>query len=600
MDESLVMGQLLEFEVAFPGETKLSIEEYLSGGSREVILTVATFLLGFKNHKSKFEDNKEFLRMFFQTENYEFAKDVYQKIDEIARKGVRPVIVNTYSSLKLFEHYFSKTEELETQTKLEFEVNLFKAYLVLNSDFTMKQYIAFTSVEESGKELKFPMMSFCMQYPVSDKTNYNIDLIWVTQMVKSIYLFQFLESHEQTMPLLAAFLAYFNCSTWEEYLKRLLPLTEAAIRNEREAHTDIVVNAGEGFEQSCAFIEKIMIQENDELEKNDFLTIRAKPFYKVKKGVYRIIFNLFVVEKVFKGIYFFLRDINKTLPASNRIKDVRGFYGDEFSEKVLCYKIIESIYPDKCIRFTGKELADRKIDAAPDYYIRKGKNILLIESKDFLIAADKKMTFDFNVYEAEFGRVLDYEEMHDGKIKPKAIMQLINCIRRILKKEFTADTDYYYKDVFIYPVLLTHDHQYDTPGFNELIDFWFQDALLDLKGEGLFIHRIKPLSVVNIDSLIYNQAGLANSIPLHKILELYHENKKMWKPKKTSFKSQVEYRRYFNVFKQMRMSKLIPFSLFLDKYFHKYGLSRPTSLLEAVAPSLFKEEFQAKIVKSNE
>jgi hypothetical protein len=591
---AVTMGQLLEFEVAFPGEERLSIEQYLAGSSREMILNAAAFFLGFKNHKSKFDDNREFLGMFFRKENNGLANQIYERVKEFEKKGVRIGIINTYSSLKLFEYFFSKPEEPETQTKAELEVNLFKAYLALNSEFTEKQSIAFSSAQKSDEELKIPMMMFCMQYPVSDKSNYDINQIWATQMIKAIYLFQFLESHEKTQPLLAAFLAYFNCPTWQEYLKSLLPLTTPAIKSEREAHTDIVVEPGEKFEQGCAFIEKLMVQEQDELDPNDFLTIRAKPFYKVKDGVYRIIFNLFVVEKIFKGVYFLLRDVNKTLPPESRIKEIKSFYGDEFSEKILCYKVMESIYPDKCIRYSGKELAEMKIDAAPDYYVRKGKNILLVESKDFLIAADKKMSFDFNVYEEEFGRVLDFEELPDGKIKPKAVVQLINSIHRILKKEFTADTDYHYKDVFIYPILLTHDHQYDTPGFNELIDFWFQDDLLELAEEGLFIHHVKPLSVVNIDSLIYNQVGLSSGIPLHEMLNLYHENKKVEKQKKRNFKSQAEYDQYLEEYKQMRMSKLIPFSMFIDKYFHKEGLWKLPPLLELVAPALFKEEYEAK------
>lgn len=591
---AVTMGQLLEFEVAFPGEERLSIEQYLAGSSREMILNAAAFFLGFKNHKSKFDDNREFLGMFFRAENNELANQIYDRIKEFEKNGVRIGIINTYSSLKLFEYFFSRQEEPITQTEAQLEVNLFKAYLVLNSEFTQKQSIAFPSAQESDEELKIPMMMFCMQYPVSDKSNYDINQIWATQMIKAIYLFQFLESHEKTQPLLAAFLAHFNCTTWQEYLKSLLPLTTPAIKSEREAHTDIVVEPGEKFEQSCAFIEKLMVQEQDELDPNDFLTIRAKPFYKVKDGVYRIIFNLFVVEKIFKGVYFLLRDVNKTLPPVSRIKEIKSFYGDEFSEKILCYKVMESIYPDKCIRYSGKELAEMKIDATPDYYVRKGINILLVESKDFLIAADKKMSFDFNVYEEEFGRVLDFEELPDGKIKQKAVEQLINSIRRILKKEFTADTDYHYKDVFIYPVLLTHDHQYDTPGFNELIDFWFQDALLELADEGLFIHHVKPLSVVNIDSLIYNQVGLFNSIPLHEMLNLYHENKKVEKQKKRNFKSQAEYDQYIEEYKQMRMSKLISFSMFIDKYFHKEGLWKLPPLLELVTPALFKEEYEAK------
>lgn len=594
---SVKMGQILEFEVVFPGEKRLSIEQYLAGSSREMILNTAAFFLGFKNYKSKFDDNKEFLGMFFCKENNGLANQIYERIKEFEKNGVRISIINPYSSLKLFEYFFSKPAKLETQTHTELEVNLFKAYIALNSEFTEKQSIAFPSAQESDEELKIPMMIFCMQYPVSDKSNYDINQIWTTQIIKAIYLFQFLEAHEKTQPLLTAFLAYFNCPTWQEYLKSLLPLTMPAIKSEKEAHTDIVVEPSEKFEQGCEFIEKRMVQEQDELDPNDFLTIRAKPFYKVKDGVYRIIFNLFVVEKIFKGVYFLLRDVNKTLPAASRIKEFKSFYGDEFSEKILCYKVMESIYPDKCTRFSGKELADMKIDAAPDYYVRKNKNILLVESKDFLIAADKKMSFNFNVYEEEFGRVLDFEELPDGKIKPKAVVQLINSIRRILKKEFSADTNYHYKDVFIYPVLLTHDHQYDTPGFNELIDFWFQHALLELAEDGLFIYHVKPLSVVNIDSLIYNQVGLSKNIPLHEIFNLYHENKKVEKQKKRIFKSQAEYDNYFEEYKQMRISKLVPFSMYIDKYFNRQGLRKLPPLLEMVAPALFKEEYNERKAK---
>lgn len=588
------MGQLLEFEVAFPGEEKLSVEEYLAGGSREVILNSAAFFLGFKNHKSKFEDNREFLSMFFRKENNELANQIYDRIREFEKKGIRIGIINPYSSLQLFEYFFSKPEEPETQSQAEFEVNLFKAYLVLNSEFTKVQETAFSSTKDLDFDLKIAMMMFCMQYPVSDKTNYDINQIWAIQIIKAIYLFQFLESHEKTQPLLTAFLAHFDCPSWQEYLKSLVPLTTPAIKSEREAHTDIVVEPGEKFDQGCAFIEKLMVQEQDPLDPNDFLSIRAKPFYKVKDGVYRIIFNLFVVEKIFKGVYFLLRDVNKTLPAADRIKEIKSFYGDEFSEKILCYKVMETIYPDKCIRFSGKELSDMKIDAVPDYYVRKGKNIVLVESKDFLIAADKKMSFDYDVYEEEFGRILDFEELPGGKIKNKAISQLINSIRRILKNEFAADKDYYYKDVFIYPVLLTHDHQYDTPGFNELLDYWFQEALEELAEEGLFIYHVQPLSVVNIDTLIYNQVGLANEISLHEILNHYHDYKKIEKQKKKNFKSQEEYDRYLEEYKQMRMSKLIPFSMFIDKYFHKLGLWKLPPILELVAPALFKEEYEAK------
>lgn len=586
------MGLLLEFNAAFPNEERLSLAQYLAGTNRSHILSTASFFLGFKNHNSEFNDSRKFLEMYFRKENNEIANEIYNKIKILERDGSQVGIVNPYSSLSLFEYYFSKPEEEETQTGEKFEISLFKAYLSLNSEFTEKQRIAFPSANKAPEELIIPMTIFCMQYPVSDKYNYDIKEIWATQIIKAIYLFEFLESHDKTKPLLAAFLSYFNSATWQDYLKNLLPLTMPAIQIEKEAHTDIVVTPGEKFQQGCDFIEKLIVQENDELDRNDFLTLRARPFYKVKDGVYRIIYNLFVVEKIFKGVYFLLRDINKTLPTVNKIREIKSFYGDEFSEKILCYKVMESIYPQKCIRFSGKQLTDMEIDAGPDYYIRKGKNIVIVESKDFLIPAGKKMSFDYSVYEQEFGRILDYEELDNGKIKNKAVMQLIGNIRKLLSKSFKADTDYHYKDVFIYPILLTHDHQYDTPGFNELIDYWFQDALLELKGEGFFIHHVKPISVVNIDSLIYNQVGLSNDMPLHDVLHLYHQNKKVEPKKNKQFKNHEEYDRYMEEYKQMRLSKLVPFSIYIGKYFHKRNWWKPPPVLEIVSPALFNDELE--------
>ena len=149
---AVTMEQILEFEVAFSGEQPLTIEEYLSGGSRSVILNVATSFLGFKSYNSKFKDNRELLSAIFGPENNDFANEVYDKIRVIEKTGTSIGIINTYSSLKLFEFFFAKGEEAETQTHAEFERNLFKAYLVLNSAFTKIQKVAFSSSKELNNQ----------------------------------------------------------------------------------------------------------------------------------------------------------------------------------------------------------------------------------------------------------------------------------------------------------------------------------------------------------------------------------------------------------------------------------------------------------------
>jgi len=573
---SVSLSQLLEFEALFPDETPLSIEEYLQGGSKDIILKSATHFLGFKPYASSYDDNGILLSALFGPENQNFANHIYRRINEIKQKnGKEILIVNPYSSLKLFESFFHAIDPQETQSPKEFEVNLFKAYLVLNSEFTKVQQQAGISTKDLDPNLKLPMLFFCMYYPVADKSNYDIGQVVATQFIKTYYLFNFLESNSSTIILLSKFLQHFNCDSWQTYLKRLIPLAISGAKG-KEAHVDIIIPKNEDYVASCEFLDKQVVVDTDALEEFDFLTIRTKPFYKIKDGVYRIIFNLFVAEKVFKGIYFLLRDINSTLPQSVKILDIKGLYCLEFSEQTLLYKIMETIYPSGCIRFSGRDL--QNISGAPDYYIRKGNDILLFESKDFLIRADKKYSFDYQVYDKEFRKTLYYEEQN-GRIKNGAVKQLIGNIKKILKNEFTPDQNYRYKKIFIYPVLILHDHQYDTPGLSNLVNYWFQLELNQLREERYFIYHINPVVIVNIDSLIYHQAGLANKIQLIDVIKEYEQATKIIPGKK--FRNEEEWSEY-------RLSKMIPFSLFIDRYFSKNNLIERPDIINTILPAVFE------------
>lgn len=581
---SVTMNQLLEFEVAFPEETPKKPEEYLTGGSREFILQAISFLLGLKSSNSKYHNNKELLLRIFGPKNKVIINYILNRIGVIESTGEKIRIINTYSSLRIFEFFFSKIDgfESQTQSEEEFEINFFKAYLVFNSEFTKKQEKALVATEHLDRDLKVPMILFCMHYPIADKESYNIYEIWASQIIKAVYLFKFLEKNPDTIYLLNNFLEYFECNSWQDYLKNLLPITTPCVQKERETYTDIIIKEGPSFLKDCEFIEKIILNQHETFDEQDFIALRKNPVYKIEEGRYRIIFDLFVIEKVFKGLYFQLSEINNNLPKHQKIKEFRSIYGYSFSEKTLCYSVMKSIYTSNCIQFSGKELDDLKISGAPDYYVRQGNNILIFESKDFLIRADKKLSFDFNVYEDEFQRKLYYEELPNGKENQKAVLQLIANVKRILKTEFIADKNYNYRKINIYPILLLHDHQYDCPGFNELIDSWFQDELLDLKKERISINHVKPLTVINIDSLIYNQVGLSEKIPLHEVISNYHKfvkSRPIIKPKN------------LNDYEGFILSRTVSFSYYINSYFQKYGARQFPPIVDFLGPELFEAEY---------
>jgi hypothetical protein len=258
------------------------------------------------------------------------------------------------------------------------------------------------------------------------------------------------------------------------------------------------------FENSCRFIEKLNVDESEILNDYDFKKIRSKPFYKVEQGIYRIIYGLFVIELIHKGVFFKLNEINNGLKDGDKIKNFRSLYCDDFSEKYLLYKLLNSIYKNRYIEFSGEQIKQFGIDSEPDYYIRNGNNLFLFESKDILINASIKSSYDFNLYEPEFKKKL-YFELKKEKVDKRAVLQLINNIQNVLTKQFQFDTNYKTHSLYIYPILILHDHQFNIAGLNLMVNSWFQIELAKLKEKGLVIDKVKPITIIDIDTIIFHQ-----------------------------------------------------------------------------------------------
>lgn len=577
METSMKLTQLLEFHQAFPGEEMLTVDDYLKGASKDLVLKLALFFLNGQPHKN----TKEFIESYFSYDNHSTATEIYTNILEAEMEVHNISILSVYSSLRLFEHFYSKPEEGNYQTQSELEVNLFKAYLCFNSEYAKIQGHDLNFSEEVKGEDKVAYLIFEKSYPVSDKENYNINIIWISQLVKAIYFLEYFASENIHKKLYESFLEYYGCESWQEYFKRLVPLTLPAINTTLKSYTDIEVPKDEHYEDNCKFIEKFIV-EPDDSSKNDFLHLRAKPFYKLSEGVYRIIFNLFVVEKIYKGLYFQLRDINDKLEKKDRVSNLRSIYGEYFSERILLYKVMEIIYPNLSHKYSGEEILNKHdMEAEPDYYLRNNNNILIFESKDFLIDANSKFTFDFNVYEEKFKQRHYYTTDEKGKDHPKTVLQLIENVRKILYTQLPFDKGYQYRKVKVFPILITHDHQYDVPGFNELIDSWFQIELNKLQKDGGFTLNVQQLIVVNIDCLIYYQNNFINDIPLDRMLELYIDYKKSIKIDPKMILDGVPINQLFNIYSE----KHIPFSLFIEKYFDKYKYTHP-KMLEEMLPQI--------------
>jgi len=137
----------LEYSKIFTDSPDL--DSLMSGISRKLFLNVASFFLGFSSIKSEFNNNQKFIEMFFRNENHDFANEVFKKIKQFEKKVGKDVLIpNHLTSLCLFEYAFKNLDETEYQTEKESEINIFKAYLLINEINNAKGQKAFNSIEK--------------------------------------------------------------------------------------------------------------------------------------------------------------------------------------------------------------------------------------------------------------------------------------------------------------------------------------------------------------------------------------------------------------------------------------------------------------------
>ncbi len=144
-----------------------------------------------------------------------------------------------------------------------------------------------------------------------------------------------------------------------------------------------------------------------------------------------------------------------------------------------------------------KEIENGKNE--PDYYVRHNNVILLFENKDVLIAKEIKSSGDIEKIESALK--IKFLET-DGR--PIGIGQLVTSILQIIGNCFPYDEYVNTKKSFkIYPILLVQDRIFETPGINYRMNQWYENMVKERLEENYNPNLIKPLTVINIDILIY-------------------------------------------------------------------------------------------------
>lgn len=528
--KQIQVEKFLQFSDVFSEQPK-TLAHYLQNIPKSVLLKAASHFLGYFNRQSKYVDNyMDFLLMYFQKDNLEIFQVVVSAIKKMESQfpewKVR--IVNHQTSLILFEYAYQHGLEIEKQidfdTKL-FEINLFKAYLLINEDLDKKQTAEIKKLEGFPPHDKIRKIMLILSLPDMDLINHNETDVFVCQLLKANWLFSFLKIEPRCQPILSALFQHYQAEKQEDIFNHLIHLGILCMER-KEGRLGFNVAQDEFFKANSTFLDSLTVETTENQE--DFKNLRATPIYKEKEGTYCIICPLFVLEKLYKSWYFKLNQINNQLPKHQKIKEFRSFYGQNFTENYLIEKVLDGIFNPKSIQLSGNKIRKEysTVTGEPDYYVRDWNRVYIFETKDTFLRAENKTSYSFEAIETDLREKLYFKTDDKGKITPKAVKQITENIKKSLQNKQLFDSLSKPNKVEIYPILLLHDESFNAAGLNSLVNEWFQKELEELKNQGFNIKKVNPLIIITIDALILLQELMRQKkIMLHELLEKYSKTR---------------------------------------------------------------------------
>lgn len=560
-------GIQIGYKQVYPEGAEVDIPSLLNGISRSTFLKVVSGLLA--EQVKGIHKISELLSFWFRKTNNEFAQDAYSRLIPFEKEHKSISIAGVPAALKLYTYAFNNLVDDNTQTEEEIEINIFKAFLVQNELLNQTDDKITETTEKLPFKLRWFSLHFAQSIRYSDLVNYDLFELFISEFIRSVLLFEFLETRQEAENLLNAFYEQYDVKDWKQYIQQLSGISYSILNKTNKGFLDLTIQEGDNFERDVKFLDTLVSVPFDELLDSDFKALRERPLYKLNNGNYRIVFGLFCVERIFKGLYFNLKAINATLPTNSKVKDLRYLYTYHFSEQHALYIIMSKLFPKKYLLITGEEISAKKYEGGPDYYARFKNKAFVVESKDSLINAALKETGDF---------AKQYEDLKskfyvDGN-SPKAVMQLLNCIIDIFSGRFKLiDKNYSGDFLKIYPIVVIHDRQLDVPGFNNILNYWFNAELEKVKDK-IDVNRIKPITVIDATTLILTHELLkSRQILLENVIDDFH--------KFVEFKN--NYRSY-NELMQHGHDTTLPFSFFIKQLIANKKLKRyPDKMLKEKA-----------------
>lgn len=366
--------------------------------------------------------------------------------------------------------------------------NIFKAYLYCNQIWTDEcikiNRTTYPSVNQTVNSALIDI-SLKLDIPYSE---FKLFKDYRTQLYKAIKLFEFSEKNEFFIPLIEAFYKDRNVSNWKEYIRIHFGFFETCLKSpaiNMKGAPDAVIKFMQPY-----LVDQTQLPLEDNLKGMIPALLRSHFLLQssLNPDIVLVLSSDLLVDKIYQGLKFDFASLAKTYG----IKDSKGRVitqerinselGYKFSEEKLLYSVMDMLFNGRSdlIRKPGTETMmyfDKEGKSEPDYYLRKGDNLMLIENKDVLFPDDVKFSGQLlKLKESISSKIASFTnvEIKKGKLvrKKEGLAQIYYNIIRMKDRpdlycKFDSDCNTVKN---IYPVLITYDKAYSAIGVNEYIN----------------------------------------------------------------------------------------------------------------------------------
>lgn len=524
----ITIEKILEFHDLFPKEKELNITTVLKKYSREYLVRSGHVLSN--NFGVAFIPDPD--NTFFSDISRRHIDDLNKRIEKhFKESGIKQVCYSTMkTALELMRIIFSiPVAEYRNDGNVEdFEYDLFRVVIQINENL-MKYSSA---IEEKNQSV----LMFLFHYVINDISSQNLEDSFIKQVNYFSVLSEYLSQENKCSKARDTFFKKAGIGLLDEYSKTwlaLFVLTQNSSKKSCQVLDTTILNDVDSC-LSHSVLDFMSIGVNDYIpydseerktrEDNvDYRTFRSHPLVKIAEGKYLIYCMPILLERLYNGLFFDLKEGFKG--------DFFSFYNKEFIERKLFQPQILNCTGKKSTAFFPKRESVEAVEIQtedpnqPDFYLREKDCLMLFECKAIKLNGEIKDKRDvdtlLNVLKNKLylsTTNLDPTRKRKRSDENVGVTQLVHQMMMIDADEFGWDKRIP-ECVAYYPVLVLEDHLLVVPGLSGIINEWYKPLI----AKELPDQMCHPIVVMSIDTLIMYEDIFKNK-GFHHVFDEYFKS----------------------------------------------------------------------------